>query len=241
MNGARWALHWFLPWALLLPSPAPGAQETSLRPFRAEYSLSRGYLEFARVEVELRLPANGGYSYRAHTIPIGLTAVLHSDEVTETSQGRIVDGQIQPLKYRYLHAKSTNPRQVELSFDWPDLRVTNTTQGTRWLMKIKPGTQDKFSQQLSLIVALANGKRNIQFPVADGGLTKQYSFYIQKEEIVSTGIGPLHTAKVIRSKNGRPSRASLWLAPELHYLPVKVERRENDGEYTMNLLQVHWD
>jgi len=45
---------------------------------------------------------------------------------------------------------------------------------------------------------------------------------------------------MIRSKDNRPSRASLWLAPELNYLPVKVERTEKDGQFIMELSWVNW-
>ena len=217
------------------------AAEPELKPFTAEYSLSLGYLEFARVEVSLQISDDGAYQYRAHTLPVGVTAFFRSDEIIENSNGRISQGSIRPLNYHYQHDSSANPRRADLNFDWDRLRVTNTTANSRWSMKIAPDTQDKFSQQLRLMLSRSGGKQAIQFPVADGGRTKIYRFQQSREEWIETDAGGFLTLVMVRSKDNRPSRASLWLAPELNYLPVKVERTEKDGRFIMQLNSVSWD
>ena len=211
-----------------------------LVPFTAEYSLSRGYLKLAKVVITLDLDSRGGYRYSAHTTPVGLTAVLHSDEISEISSGVVTEEGVVPHKYHYQHLNSDSKRSVDLSFDWRALRVTNSLGETSWSMKIGPGTQDKFSQQLSLMLSLAGGKRKIDFPVADGGRTKDYSFRFQGEEVVEVEAGSFRTLKMARSKNRRPSQASLWLAPGLNHLPVIVQKKEKDGLYLMELSRFAW-
>ena len=211
-----------------------------LSPFTAEYSLSRGYLKLAKVEITLDLDERGTYRYSAHTTPVGLTAVLHSDKISEISSGIIAEEGVIPHSYHYQHHNSDSQRAVELSFDWQALRVTNSLGGSSWSMKIRPGTQDKFSQQLSLMLSLSAGKRKVDFPVADGGHAKDYRFRLQGEETVEVEAGRFHTLKMARSKNGRPSQASLWLAPKLNHLPVIVEKKEKDGLYLMELSRFAW-
>jgi len=211
-----------------------------LNPFTAEYSLSRGYLKLAKVEITLELDDHGAYRYSARTTPVGLTAVLHSDEISEVSSGTIGAEGVIPQRYHYRHHNSTNPRSVDLDFDWRARRVTNSLDGASWSMKIAPGTQDKFSQQLMLMLSLAAGKRKIDFPVADGGRAKDYSFRFQSEEIVDIDAGSFHTLKIARSKNRRSSQTSLWLAPRINYLPVIVEKKEKDGIYLMELNRFSW-
>ncbi len=242
MMRIREAPRWLLTGLLFLTANTAVSEELNgLKPFSAEYTLSHGYLELASVKVSLKLSENGEYVYRAHTLPTGLTAVLHRDEITEISRGRIVGTQVRPSSYRYLHEKPSKPRQVELKFDWSKMQVTNSTPESRWQMKLKPGTQDKFSQQLRLMIALIQGHRKIEFPVADGGLMKSYRFHIEKEEMLETALGSVRALKAIRSKNARPSQASLWLSPDLNYLPVRVERKEKDGEYSMRLTHIRWE
>jgi len=227
--------------SLLLINWATLADERPrLTPFTAEYSLTRGYLKLAKVEITLELDDQGAYRYSARTTPVGLTAVLHSDEISEISSGIISAEGVVPQRYHYRHHNSTNPRSVDLDFDWRARRVTNSLDGTSWSMKITPGTQDKFSQQLMLMLSLAAGKRKIDFPVADGGRAKDYSFRFRSEEIVDIDAGSFHTLKIARSKNRRSSQASLWLAPSLNYLPVMVEKKEKDGIYLMELNSFAW-
>jgi len=239
MKGPRVCLRLLA--GLLLSTPLPlSAGEPELKSFTAEYSLRQGYLEFARVKVSLQISDDGVYQYRAHTLPVGITAFFRNDEIIEKSNGRISQGSIKPISYHYQHKSSSNPRRADLSFDWNRLRVTNTTANSRWSMKITQDTQDKFSQQLRLMLSRSEGKQSIEFPVADGGRTKIYRFRQSRKERVETDAGDFLTTVMIRSKDNRPSRASLWLAPELNYLPVKVERTEKDGQFIMELSWVNW-
>lgn len=224
----------------LISRAALTGEQPQLSPFTAEYSLSRGYLTLAKVEITLDIDSQGVYRYSANTTPVGLTAVLHSDQISEISNGIITDEGVVPQSYHYRHHNSDSPRSVDLKFDWLAMRVTNSLDGTSWSMKIKPGTQDKFSQQLSLMHAVAAGKRKVEFPVADGGRAKEYSFRFQVEEVVDVEAGSFHSIKMARSKNRRASQASLWLAPRLNYLPVIVEKKEKDGLYLMKLKNFAW-
>lgn len=211
-----------------------------LSPFTAEYSLSRGSMKLAKVEVTLTLDHRGTYVYSARTTPVGLAALLLSGEINEISSGMITEESVIPQSYRYRHYKSDKRRSVELSFDWQALRVTNSLEGSSWSMRISPGTQDKFSQQLSLMLSLAAGKRKVEFKVADGGRTKDYSYSFQAEEQVVIEAGSFHTLKMVRSKNQRPSQTSMWLAPGLNHLPVVVEKKDKDGLFLMELSSYSW-
>ncbi len=242
MTGVR-NLGWAVAALLLLATLQHGARagQPRLRPFDAEYDLKLGYLSIGRVEVTLELDRHGGYHYRAHTQPVGLTAVLRSDEITEASRGSVRDGQVIPYRYRYRHLKSDTPRRMDLRFDWQAMQVTNRTPESEWVMRIEPGTQDKFSQQLMLMLQLMAGKKRIEFPVADGGRLKRYRFHRQGEETVETPGGHFTALHLLRSKEGRRSTADFWMAPALGYLPVKVERREREGIFTMELLRLRWN
>jgi len=239
LHTRRWIVAIFL-LAFTIPGGA-GRNDLQLRPFSAEYSLSLGYLVIGRVTVALRVTSRGHYEYQAHTLPVGLTAVVRSDEITELSRGDILNGKVIPKSYHYRHLKSDNSRQVDLRFHWDSMQVTNRTPESEWIMKIEPGTQDKFSQQLMLMLALQAGQREISFPVADGGRLKRYRFRRQPVESVETKAGTFRSLHLIRSKQGRNSQADFWLAADLDYLPVKVQRREKEGAFTMQLLSIRWD
>lgn len=218
----------------------PALADSKLKPFAATYNLSRGGIILATVEVTLRLSPAGRYRYQARTIPTAPVAVFRDDEITELSEGRLSEEGIYPDSYLYHHRNPKKSRRTDLDFDWAAGRVTNRTADSHWSMEIQPGTQDKFSQQLLMMMTAAKGMQEIEFPVADGGRLKQYRFQTQGWEEVSTEAGTFHSLKLARSKNHKPSRASYWLAPELNYLPVKVERLETDESFIMQLRSLSW-
>ena len=239
-------IRWILPWIIAcLPvtagSTSAALQDLRLKPFTAEYDLSWGILVFAKVQVSLTLHSPNRYRYEARTTPTGLYNLIRSDEITEISKGMLKGGRITPLNYHYRHKKTDSDHQVDLEFNWQALQVINQTPDSRWIMKVNPGTQDKFGQQLSLMLALAGGKRDIGFKVADGGRTKSYRFEYQGKELIHTPAGSYQALNMVRTKDGRPSQASLWLAPEINYLPVRVERKEKDGLFVMKLNAFRWD
>ncbi|MCW8908102.1 MAG: DUF3108 domain-containing protein [Sedimenticola sp.] len=224
---------------LLLASGLPQASELPLKPYSAQYRLSMGQFVIGNVEISLEL-ADGRYHYRAFTAPVGLAAVFRKDQITEQSEGRLDNSRIVPVRYHYQHKKPKKNRQVKLEFDWTANLVTNRTANSHWTMQVPPGTQDKFSQQLALMLALCRGEREAEFQVADGGLLKTYRYTEVNRERVRTAAGEHDTIKLARNKGERPSRASLWFDPTLNCLPVKIAKHEEDGDYVMELVGVTW-
>lgn len=229
-----------LSWVALAWDAAATENRAGLRPFSAEYQLRRGSVVFGKVLVSLSIAADGEYHYQARTLTAGLAAVLRSDEVTETSEGRIEGDRVIPQRYLYRHQRAENPRQLKLEFDWQSGRVINHSASGRWSMSIPTNTQDKFSQQLALMLQVRQDRRQIEFPVADGGRLKAYRFDRQGEEVVETAAGRFPTVRLARSKDAKPSQSSLWLAPDLNYLPLQIERRGDSGMVLMELLSISW-
>jgi len=230
--------------AAWLVSPLPGiaqpATGKTLKPYSAEYRVSMGKLVIGRANITLRLSNDGRYSYRAFTAPVGLAAVFRKDKITEQSEGRIINDTIIPSRYLYTHKRPKRTREVHLDFNWPASRVANKTAGSLWSMEIPEGTQDKFSQQLALILALGRGDRAAEYQVADGGLLKSYRYTEVNRELISTESGEYQTIRLARNKDDRPSRATLWFAPDLNFLPVRIAKHEKDGDYVMELIAVSW-
>ena len=107
-------------------------------------------------------------------------------------------------------------------------------------MAIPDGVQDKFSQQLALTQQLPGNGDSIKFEVADGGRLKIYQFTPQGEERLKTEVGEYTTIKLTREKDVRPSNATLWMAAELNYLPIKIVKQEKDNQFVMELRTITW-
>lgn len=223
--------------ALALTPPRTSAQQANnaehrvVKPFSAQYTLKRAGVPVASVTRELKALDNNHYLYQAESKPIGIAAYFVKDMIVERSRWQIVDNQLRPSRYSYERTGGKRERIVKLVFDWQALKVTNTINNDAWKMSIPPGTQDKLLYQLSIMRDLSQGKTTLSYDVADGGKLKKMHFSILKEEPVVTKLGTFKTVAIQRSLNGKVT--TIWCAKERHYLPVKIEQNDEDGEFQL--------
>jgi hypothetical protein len=67
---------------------------------------------------------------------------------------------------------------------------------------------------------------------------KQYRYQAQGEEAIDTPLGTFDTLRIQRRKDDQPADYTLWLAPALDYLPLRIVRRHQDVSYRMDLLEL---
>ena len=77
---------------------------------------------------------------------------------------------------------------------------------------------------------LQQGKRQLQYQVINKGHISTYTPTLLGKETVKTGTGELETLKYERLASNQERRTTLWCAPQLHYLPVRVEHVERANE-----------
>jgi hypothetical protein len=214
--------------ALLLNATLLAAADNPLKAFRAEYSVQHDDDTVARTTLSLDDIGNNRWRYRSSSRPTGWLGSMLGVAVDQESEWTWVDG-LKVLSYRY--DRSGKEKHVHLIFDWQQMKVTNIINGDPWQMQIPDATQDKLSIILALSAHLSTSETDVSFPVADGGKLKTYDFKVLGKESIDTSLGKISTIKVSRNKRGRKNRqAILWLAPELGYLLVRMEKAEKDNE-----------
>ena len=219
---------------LLLALSLTATAAPFFKPFSARFSVSRGGIPLGDLDVKLSLEEPDTYHYHAETIPGLLARLFTGDEIIEESSGRLTPDVVIPQRYS-LHQKGNEAEQTEIRFDWRDDKAQTTSEGVTWSQQIVAGTQDRLSQQLMLRLHLAQGFKDMKYPVADGGKIKLYRFQVVGEESVKTPYGNLRCLKVQRSKMTRPPDYTIWFAEDLDYLPVRIERKQKSGTYRMSL------
>ena len=212
----------------------PATASPFFKPFDASFSVYRGAIPLGKLELKLSLDENAAYSYHAHTQPGFLTGWFSGNEAIEESRGEITPAGVIPQSYSYLET-SNEEDNAEVHFAWNELKVYTSSGGVTWAQEIKPGTQDRLSQQLMVRLELAKGKREVSYRVADGGKLKSYHFRVVGTEQLKTPRGRLECLKVERRKGKRAADYTIWFATELDYLPVRIERQQGSGLYSMEL------
>ena len=230
-------------WALT-PSSVAAGLDPPFPAHRAEYLLTRDGLPVANIVMELELLPDGGYRYRSTTLPHAALALVGkaldldaAARMTEESSGQIVDGRFRPQRYLYRRVNEDS-RVLSVTFDWTENRAAMDSEGKPWSMEVPDGTLDKLVVLLALRQDLASGIRAPVYSVADGGRLKTYRFERKGDEEIVTPAGTWPTLQVTRAKDDKSADYRLWLSPNLHYLPVRVEREELGSRFRMDLTLV---
>ena len=198
--------------------------ESPLPMFDAQYTLKRNGITLGTSSRSLTITQDGAYKYASTTHATGIISWFVRDQIDEYSKWIFNDG-------------GSKSRLVNLKFDWQRNIVTNTIDGDPWRMNIPPNAQDKLVYQLAIMYDLANGKKNLDYKIADGGKLKDYAFEIQGEETLNTALGKVKTVRIQRIGDKRDT--TVWCAPQYAYLPMKLEQQDTDGaQLTMQIISV---
>lgn len=210
----------------LLPTAHAG---NVLAPFTATYVLKRVGMSVGEVRRRLELRADGTFLFSADSRSTGIASLFLRDVVTEQSLFRLDDrGKMQPLEYQYQRLGGKRERRARLLFDWTKGMVTNQIDNDSWTMPIPHNAQDKLLYQLALMTDLQTGAKEFDYEIADGGYLKSYHFAVIRQEEINTSLGQVNTWVVERRREDRV--VTLWCAPRWHYLPVRIEQNETDGD-----------
>lgn len=219
----------------LLANPAP------LESHRAEYLLTRDGLPVATMVMELNLSEDDRYHYHARTRPHKALALVGKAleispgaRVDEISGGSMPKGHFRPDYYHH-QRENGGSRELSITFDWTRGRANIESEDKPWSMEIPANALDKLVVLLALRQDLALGERDFTYPVADGGKLKSYRYVVAGKDQITTGAGTWDCVEVTRSKQGGPTDYRLWLAPDLGYLPILIERDEKGARYSMEL------
>lgn len=229
---------------LVVATELAALEEADLMPFASRYELSIKGIPQGETRLQLEPDQPGTYLYHSLSEPKSLAAWFRDETVREQSRFEVTAEGLRPLGFEYQRSSDQANRSVTIRFDWEKNRVLNSVKGDSWSMAVPDGTLDKILVNLALMLDLQHGSRHLEYPVADGGLLKTYRFDVINEARIETPAGTFETVLVKRSRDNN-QLTYLWCAPELGYLPVRVERRLNDDmryiselkEYSASLRQ----
>ncbi len=105
------------------------------------------------------------------------------------------------------------------------------------------GSQDRLSWMLQLAaIALAEpkrvagGSRIVLHVVGARGDADVWSFQVEGPEEVSTPDGAVKTIKLLREpRKPHDTRVEVWLAPSLHYLPIRAKQTTENSSWDLRL------
>jgi hypothetical protein len=169
------------------------------------------------------------YEFTSRTLPKGFIKLVTPNPVVERSRFRVDGGTIRPLEFWYEDGSRKGEDNQHVLFEWERNVAIVDGDGGRREVRLEAGVLDRGSMQVALMRDLAATGAPGKYLLADGDSLKAYEYADNGEHTVTTGIGAVATRSFVQRREGSSRTTWLWVAPELAFLPVRIEQRR-DGE-----------
>lgn len=226
----------------LLPAIGARCDDGVLAPYHADYSLARNSLTLGTARFSLEPDGGSSYLYKSVSHATGLAALFASDVITQKSRFEVMDGQPRPLSYTYIQTGGKHQQSEETRFDWGKMLAHSDWDGHSRNGSLKPGVSDVFLIQLVLAVDVSQGKLAKQYVLLNHGEATAYQPHKLDDQKMKVD-GSMVDTTVLELKDPRKGRAiRLWLAPVLHYLPVRIQQSEpGKATFTLTMGDISFD
>lgn len=200
-----------------------------LEPFSATYRLEMAGLAIGTIERSLAPEPGGRYRYRSESRAKGLAKLLFDDHLIEESLFAVTATGPRPAHYSSRYTGHKGPSTVNVRFDWRRSKIKNQKNDRRWELPLSASVFDKLLYQLAIMYDLRAGKRDLSYRIVDGHEIKTYRFLHLGTERVKTPLGVFDSVKIERRKENSKRRTTIWCAPRLGYLAVRLDNRDGKG------------
>lgn len=218
---------------ILLFCLASVATASDIPDFSANYLVKLNGIQAGELKRSLSTEDTGLRRFKSVSQAKGVFSFFKPDIIEETSLWKLDNDRVQPQYYRYQRSGGDKEKMLSMAFDWANNQVSIDDKKHPWTLELETGVLDKLVYQISLMRDLDRGIQQVDYRIADGGRLKTYKIRVLGEETITTPLGDIDTLKLNRERDDDSEReTTLWCAPALNYLPVKLEHVEDDKTFT---------
>jgi Protein of unknown function (DUF3108) len=208
-----------------------------LEPYTARYQVSYRGLAGGQIEASLKPGSEPGiWVYETRAFPNFLGRLAISASAREHGTMEISPAGVRPLEFEFNDGSAEEAKDIRVRFDWAAGRVTGEADGEPFAYDVEPGTQDTASIQAAMLVELLAGRAPTGFPILAGGKLRQYRYWSEGTEKVTTPAGQYDTVIWASQREGSSRVSRVWHAPALGFVPVQaIQYRKGRPEFAMKL------
>lgn len=186
-----------------------------------------------------RFQRREGRQYQLTSVakPEGHLALL-LPTLTLTSQGTYKPQQLIPKFYRQVRSNAP-AKAAQAEFDWSKGLLMHHYKGRTAETPLPSGTQDALSQ-LYVFAMMQALPDKLDMPVTNGRKLMTYRYEKRPGPRIETPLGSFDTVEYRRIAEAGENLISVWVAPALHHLPVRIRVKEDTGVFEQELIKLDY-
>ena len=210
--------------ALACVSPAVLA-EGLLTPYAAEYRVEISVLN-GELRTELR-KTESGYAATQVVQATGMSRILSSGKITDTSEFSVHNSHIQPDHFLSDDSITRDGGTADIAFDWAGGKVSGTVNDEDYVAALDGIVHDRVSIQYQLMLDLLNGADATSYVLFDFDEQKDVTIMRIGSKRVQVPAGKFEAIGIQHQSAGSKRITTMWCVEELGYLPVIIEQHHS--------------
>ncbi len=206
--------------------------------YRAVYEVERNGKSIGTSEWTVTHdPERGLYRFNSSFKVKGMLRLLSPKPVVEQSDFIYENGEIVPLEFWYQDGSRRGEDNLHTRFDWVRGLAFTTSDGRSTELQLQPGILDRGSIHVAFMLDMLSSAGPGGYAVADGDSVKLYAYSLDGTQVLNTALGSIETQAFTRQRQGSSRGLLLWVAPQLSFLPVRMEQQKNGRTEMVFILQ----
>ena len=217
---------------MLCVSPALWAEVPAR--IEATYDVLTRGIKFAEVK-EIFVRTDDRYHIESVTKPVPMLALFQPETIIVTSEGKIDDSGLRPLKFTHKRVHDT-AKNNSAEFDWDDMQLTlSDKSGIRQLV-LPDDTQDRLSVMYQFVAAPPLIKAEFNINMTNGSKLDTYHYQLQTGQTVEVPFGSLKSYYLSTPPQRTAWKSEIWLAVDHEFMPCRIVLTEDTGEKLVQVL-----
>ena len=206
--------------------------------FQAIYNAQLKQVD-GQVMMTLKKEQDNLYSYEIITRPSGFWRIIIDGSIREKSIFILNNGVVQSKTYELTDTIRSKPRQSLATFDWDNLLLSGYYKDRKFELPLNIDIIDRAVLQIAIIANSHQDINSAEYYILDKDKIKKVQ--VSKKEMVSIRVpfGQFEAIEISHASEESDSINSLWLAPELDYIPIKIiQKKDGKTVFSASLSQL---
>ena len=154
---------------------------------------------------------------------------------------KVIDEIIKPMNYELRDTIRRTPRESEITFDWINGVMRGFYKDRSIDLKIDQSILTRILLQIEIMHQKQSNTLKDKYSILDRDKIKEIEISSSnRQKVISVPFGSYNVVEVSHQSKESNRINTLWLAPELDFIPIRMEQSEdNKLNFEANLVQLN--